>query len=368
MRGLPLQALCLLCAWLAGVCAAAQAPAAEQTFIPANDTRILYTGRIEDSHPERPVFTYPGVEIRTGFTGTFLQMVAKPQSGYFMVEIDGGRPFKVRFITPADSIATLATGLADEKTHQVVITHIGEGYDRLPEFHGLIVAPGHTLAQATPQPERCIEFIGNSITCGYGIEADDPKAPYLEETANYYHSYAAQTARSLRARAIVVARSGIGAYRNYNGPQTGDAVNMNTEYPYTLLYNNQHLWDFTRFTPQVVCIHLGTNDVSTVGADPTLLRQALLRLYRQVRTHYPKAHIVFLSGPMLQGQPLTTVKEALDTTAAQAHHLGDTLVHRLDFPPHDGSLGYGASYHPSLRQHTQMADTLTAYLKAILQW
>lgn len=337
------------------------------TLIRPSDPHIQYIGRIENADPERPMFTYPGVEIRTGFTGTSLQLVAKPQSGYFMAQIDGNRAFKVGFITDTDSVATLASGLTDN-THQVIVTYISEGYSRLPQFWGFIVDSGHSLTAATPLPDRCIEFIGNSITCGYGIEANDPKAPYLEETANYYYTYAAQTARNLQAQALVVARSGIGVYRNYNGPQTGDAINMNTEYPFTLLYDDSHPWDFFRFTPHVVCINLGTNDTSTIGADPILLRQAFLRLLQQVRSHYPLAHIVLLSGPMLQGKALDTVRQALDHTADQAHRQGDQLVHRFDFPPHDGSLGYGASYHPSLQQHTHMANLLTTYLRQLMQW
>ena len=335
------------------------------TLIQPTDKNIQYIGRIEDSRPERPVFTYPGVQIRCGFTGTSLSMMAKQQSGYFMAEIDGGDAFKVSFL--GNTIVTLASHLP-KGIHQAIITYISEGYERLPEFRGFFVDEGASLAPATPLPSRKIEFIGNSITCGYGIEANEPTAPYLEETANYYYTYAARTARNLNAQAVVVARSGIGVYRNYNGPQTGDAVNMNTEYPYTLLYNKKYEWDFSRYTPDVVCINLGTNDTSTQGADSVLLLAAFKRLYSQVRSHYPLAKIVLLSGSMMSGQALLTAQHALDATVDYAHEQGDSNIYRFDFTPHDGSLGYGASYHPSMRQHEKMANELTPYLRSLMNW
>ncbi|MBO7580282.1 MAG: lipase [Bacteroidaceae bacterium] len=329
------------------------------------DTNIQYIGRIEDSDPNFIKFTYPGVQIRTGFTGTRLEMMCKLRSGYFMAEIDGGEPFKISFL--GNTVVNLARNLKDG-THQAIVTYIGEGYENVPEFHGFFVDKGKTLAPAAPLPSRKIEFIGNSITCGYGIEANSEADHYEDETANFYYTYAARTARNLDAQAVVVARSGIGVYRSYNGPKTGDKVNMNTEYPYTLLYNNKYEWDFSRYTPDLVCINLGTNDTSTQGADSTLLVNGFKQLYRQVRSHYPNAKIVLLCGCMMSGDQLRSAQQALDTTVAYAHQQGDKEVYRFDFTPHDGSLGYGADWHPSMRQHEKMANELTPYLKKLMNW
>lgn len=362
-----MRRLFILWCTCASLCANAQTLTPKGTVIKPTDTHIQYIGRIEDSNPERPVFTFPGVQIRSGFTGTSIKMLAKPNSGYFMAQIDEGEAFKVSFNNIADSIVTLATALPDA-THQVMVMYVSEGYDRLPEFRGFIVDEGKSLAPATPQPDRRIEFIGNSITCGYGVEALEASAPYLEETANHYYTYAARTARNLNAQSLVVARSGIGVYRNYNGPRTGDKMNMNTEYPHTLLYNKNYQWDFARYTPHVVCINLGTNDTSTEGADPKLLLQGYKNLYQQVRSHYPEAKIVFLCGSMMNGKALEVAKKAMDTATEQAHKQGDNEVYRFDFTPQNGDLGYGASWHPSYFQQEKMANELTAYLRQLLQW
>ena len=346
-------------------CFHAQEKSTQYTLYHPNDTNIQYIGRIDDSDPMHPAFTYPGVQIRTGFTGTSLEMMCKLHSGYFMVEIDGGEPFKVSFL--GNTVSNLANGLADG-THQAIVTYIGEGYENVPEFHGFFVDKGKTLAPAAPLPTRKIEFIGNSITCGYGIEANSEAEHYTEETANFYYTYAARTARNLNAQALVVARSGIGVYRSSNGPKTGDKVNMNTEYPYTLLYNNQQKWDFSRYTPDVVCINLGTNDTSTQCADSVLLLNGFKQLYKQVRSHYPKAKIVLLCGCMMNGQQLLSAQQAMNTTVDYAHQQGDAEVYRFDFTPHDGSLGYGADWHPSMRQHEKMANELTPFLQKLMKW
>lgn len=396
----------------------------ETRLVKPSDKHITYVGRINDSNPDRPTFTYPGTEIRTAFMGNSIAMKAKSHSGYFMVKIDENEPYKIGFLN--DSIVTLcieknehcgnikdccniddcrnindccnlndcckgnieqcdksngiiASGDSGaylnkalngngKYAHQLTITYIGEGYHTRPEFHGFILNNNTFLTSPAPLPSRKIEFIGNSITCGYGIEAADASAPYTEETANYYFTYAAKTARWLKAQAYVVARSGIGVYRNYNGPKTGDTVNMNTEYKYTMLYDDSQLWDFTRFTPDVVCVNLGTNDTSTEGADSTLLAKGFYNLYKQIRSHYPDAKIIFLSGCMMKGNALKMAKDAMDSTMRLALSNGDTNVYRLDFETHDGSLGYGASWHPSMKQHDVMAKQLTSYLKSITKW
>lgn len=337
------------------------------TRIPASDTQIQYLGRISFKNPESPMFTFPSVQIRATFTGTSLKMIAKPNSGYFMAQIDRGEAFKVSFNSERDSIVTLATALP-EGAHQVRLTYVTEGYDRRAEFRGFLLDKGHQLLTPPALSDRRIEFIGNSITCGYGVESTERDAPFQDETCNHYYTYAARTARNLEAEEMAVCRSGIGVYRNYNGPRTGDKINMNTEYSHTLLYDNSEQWDFTRYQPQVVCINLGTNDTSTTGADPKLLKKGYENLLRQVRQAYADAKIVFLCGPMMGSDDLVLAKKTMDEVVEEANKRGDAKVFRFNFTPQNGDLGYGASWHPSYWQHEQMAGELTPYLRKLMGW
>ena len=345
----------------------AQTWAPEGTWIAPSDSCIQYVGRISFQNPDAPVFTYPGVQINARFEGTSLKMKAKPMSGYFMVQIDGCEPYKVSFNAPKDSIVTLATALRNE-THEVHITYAIEGYDRKPEFWGFGLDAGCRLLPPPYLPERKIEFIGDSMTCGYGIEAGSEKDEYADETENYYYTYAARTARALKAQHVVIARSGIGIYRNYKGPKTGNAHCMPRVYDRTLLSVDSVKWDFTRYTPDVVCVNLGTNDVSTDPYDRTMLENAYRDFYYTLRAKYPEAKIVFLSGCAMVGNRLEHLQYAMDTVVRQARLKGDVNVFRFDLSSQRGDLGYGAQWHPSLWQHEKMAGELTAYLRGLMKW
>lgn len=337
------------------------------TVILPTDSNIRYTGRININDPFRPMFVYPSVQIEARFTGTSLRMMAKPESGYFMAEIDQAEPFKVAFTGKQDSIVQLATALPAGE-HHVKLTYIIEGYQLRAEFWGFILDDDAALLRLPAQPDRRIEFIGNSITCGYGNESDDPNEHFSNETENHYYTYAARTARALGAEYQAVCRSGIGIYRNYDGPETGSDDCMPAEYPYTCYHDKSQLWDFARFTPQVVCLNLGTNDTSTGIADQARLTEAYYGFVKTLRGYYPKAKIVLLTGSMLNGEELNIVKKALDEARSRARKAGDTEVYRFDMTPHTGSLGYGADWHPSLAQHEVMAQELTAYLRLLMKW
>ncbi len=338
------------------------------TVILPTNPNIQYVGRICFDNPERPRFTYPGTQINCQFTGTSIRLWAKPKSGYFMAQVDDAEAFKVALTGERDSVVNIATALP-KGNHSLKLMYIIEGYDLKPDFRGFVLDKGATLLEPPALPSRSIEFIGNSITCGYGNESIEKSDPFEYETENHYLTYAQQTCRELNAYAYVVARSGIGVYRSYGGPKSGTPDNvMTTEYEYTNLYDRSERWDFSRFQPQLVCINLGTNDMSTNNYDVKLLKAAYKRFLQQVRGHNPNAKILFLCGSMLNGKELELVKQTLNEVVDEAHKDGDTEVYRFDFSPQIGDIRYGASWHPSLWQHQKMAGELTAYLRSLMQW
>lgn len=271
---------------------------AKETIIPASDPQINYMGRIHWDEKGNGSFSYPGTSALFRFKGTNLKMGTSPGSGSFIVEIDDKTPMKVKF-TPNDSILTLAENLKNA-IHDVRITYAIEGYDHHPQFRAF-----HTDGKIEPngkKPELKIEFIGNSITCGYGIEDTNPQCGFSYDTENHTLTYAHRTARALNADYNVVARSGIGIYRNYGSPRQGDIKTMPHEYDYTMLYNHDLKWDFSKFTPDIVCINLGTNDLSEGNYDMDLYEAHYRSFLRHLREVYPDTKIVLLTGSMLQGR------------------------------------------------------------------
>ena len=348
------------------------------TVVKPTDQHIQYTGRISFTHPDRPAWNFPGVQIIAAFEGTSLRMIAKPRSGYFMAQIDEAEPFKVAFRGERDSVVTLATALPDGR-HLVRLMYVIEGYEFFPEFWGFVLDEGRQLVDAPALPSRKIEFIGNSITCGYGNEGLKKEEGFDYATENHYYSYASIVARNLQAQHWVVARSGIGAYRNYDGLKTGNPEsNMPVQYEYTGYAWKPELrkeatflqekWDFSRYQPDVVCINLGTNDLSTPNYDLSLLKQGYKKLLKMVRQHNPKAKIVFLTGSMLYNRELQLAKQVLDEVTSEAQKAGDKEVYRFDMSPIQSNEWYGNDYHPNIYQDEKMAGELTAYLRSLMNW
>ena len=348
------------------------------TIISPTDKHIQYTGRISFTNPERPAFNFPGIQIRAAFEGTSLRMMAKPNSGYFMAQIDKAEPFKVAFRGERDSLVTLATALVDG-VHTVKLMYAIEGYEFFPEFWGFVLDEGKKLVDAPALPSRKIEFIGNSITCGYGNEGLKKEEHFDYATENHYYSYASITARNLDAQHWVVARSGIGAYRNYNGPKTGNPEsNMLAQYEHIGYALKPELrkeatflsekWDFNRYQPDVVCINLGTNDLSTPNYDAKLLKQNYHKLLKTVRQHNPKAKIVFLTGTMLYDKEMELQRQILNEVTAEAKKAGDKEIYRFDMAPISGDEWYGNDWHPNVYMDEKMAGELTAYLRSLMNW
>ncbi len=348
------------------------------TVISPSDPNIQYTGRISFTNPERPAWNFPGIQISAVFEGTSLRMMAKPGSGYFMAQIDQAEPFKVAFTGKTDSVVTIATALPEGR-HLVRLMYAIEGYEFYPEFWGFVLDKGRQLAEAPELPSRKIEFIGNSITCGYGNEGTDKNEHFDYATENHYYSYASITARALDAQHWVVARSGIGAYRNYGDAKTGSPRSCmpvqyeDTGYAYDLKLRDEdsflnEKWDFSRYQPDVVCINLGTNDLSTNNYDTKLLKQGYQKLLKLVRQHNPKAKVVLLTGSMLYNQELQTAKRLLDEVKDEAAKAGDKEVYRFDMSPIDGDDFLGNDWHPNVFQDEKMAGELTAYLRKLMNW
>lgn len=252
----------------------------------ANDARIQYIGRVSVSPTGIARFNYPGVTIQARFQGTSLKMVCRPKTGFFMVSIDGAEAFKVSFDSERDSVVSLCTALP-QGIHEVRAMYVIEGLYRNPEFHAFVLDKGCQLADPPALSDRTIEFIGNSITCGFGTESIVASDPYEDNTENHWYTYARIVADSLQARYHCVARSGIGVYRNAGGPKEGSKDNMPWQYPYTLFNQHEEAWDFSKYQPKLVCVNLGTNDFSSNNYDPKLYEEAYRKFLGQLREYYP---------------------------------------------------------------------------------
>ena len=216
----------------------------------------------------------------------------------------------------------------------------------------------------TPDKALKIEFIGDSITCGYGNEGILGKDVFTTAQENPYLAYASQTARELDADYHLVSWSGIGILSSYteeNEPNRREQL-MPKLYPYTNralgeMMGEMELWDFSRFEPDYVVINLGTNDFSyakDIEARQMAFEAVYYNFLLMVRMYRPKAHIICTLGPMELG--LFPMVEAAVKSFIQNEK--DNHIEAFSFAKHTEADGIGTDSHPSLVTHQKMKTAL----------
>ncbi len=340
-------------------------PLFSQTKVLPSDRKIKYTGRIDFSDPLNPRWSYSGVTVEVEFTGTSVIAGFRPSTddNYYYSILDDGNPVKFHLLQ-LQSDYPLASGLRDT-VHHLKLVKLTEADLGIDTFTGLTLDEGESLVTLPAGNGRVIEFIGNSITCGYGDEAEKISDHFRPDQENFYETYAAITARAFKADAIAVCRSGIGIYRNYGGPVTGTPGNMPEKYDRTLYKTPEPLWDFSTVTPEVVCINLGTNDTSVGLFDGDLFTASCTAFLKHIRSNYPDALIVYLFGPMMSEQDATKVRNAVEKSYSE---LNDPRMLMFSMSPQTGEFGIGGDYHPTLAQHRYNAFELVRYLENVTGW
>ena len=230
------------------------------------------------------------------------------------------------------------------------------------------------VALREPQGPRGlrIEFIGDSITCGYGIEGIWEKDTFTTTQERPDKAYAFLTARALGAEFQLCSWSGIGIISNYVDPATIFLPEthwlMPACWPYTdksgqlRLKQEPEVWDAGKFPPDIVVINLGTNDTSWFrGLEERRLAYVagLRQLIEAVHRRSPKAKICCCLGIM--GQELCdSVKEACKLFSKD---FPSVPVKTVKFDLQKEEDGIGADWHPSPVTHKKAAKKLTAALR-----
>ncbi len=333
--------------------------------IPANNKNIEYTGRIDFSDPLAPRFSYSGVSIRASFTGTGISMIMDDDTGenYYNLILNGEVIDTVK-ISKGKKTYKIAENL-ENKTHEIEIFRRTELTFGKTQFFGFIIEGG-SLLPIENKRERLIEYIGNSITCGYGNEGDLSQT-FIPETENHYMTYAAITSRNLNARHFAVCRSGIGIYRNFDGPETGSEDCMTNLYSRMFLYDESPLYAFEE-KPDLVCINLGTNDFSVNKGDSALYVSNYFRFIDTIQSKYEKPDILLLLGSMITEPLLSNIRGYLEFIADSANSKGKGNVYFFEMSGQTGDLGIGTDYHPSVEQHKKNGAELTEFIKSIKGW
>ena len=221
----------------------------------------------------------------------------------------------------------------------------------------------------TPERERKIEFIGDSITCGYGVDAPNEGYDFSTETEDGSKTYAALIGKVLDADVNIVSWSGIGAYSCYtDGNEPSQWKLVSGIYGNTDTMHTSRKWDFSKWQPDVVVINIGTNDNSWtrgIAERVDTFGGAYYDLICQVREANPNAYIICSLGVMGK-ELLPEIEEQVENYSANT---GDNRITTFEFANQNGYAdGYGADYHPSAKTHQKMADKLAPFIAELMNW
>jgi lysophospholipase L1-like esterase len=337
-------------------------------YIPSNDPYFYFTGRIDYSNPKAIRFTYPGISINARFESAYCILHLKnkgfrkdadgnPTKNFYQIIVDG-IPKEVISIHDGQSTQRIELGPG---IHELTIfkrteSSVGEGV-----FEGLEIEAGKKLLDWESKTKFKIEFIGNSITCGYGNEGATQACKFSPETENNYLAYGAITARNLNAEYVAVAYSGKGIYQNYD---TTDKETMPVLYDRTIPFESENVWDIKRWQPDVVVINLGTNDFAHDAPPMNEFVKVYVRFLKKIRTYYPQSKIVCIEAPMTTDfwpvgiKALTNVKKYIEAAVSESN---DPNI-RFFFPASQLAEDFGCDFHPKVNRHKKMAEDLTGFI------
>ena len=330
--------------------------------IKGSDSKISYIGRTEVQEDGSVSFDWSATTVRLKFKGKSLKMACSAnQTEYFNLWVDSEQgPIEDRVLKIwSDTLITLVdTKKAAE--HTVILQKRTEG-----EFGAFTLTELYTEGKFDEAPapkKRLIEFIGDSYTCGYGMEALHHDGPFLISEENPARTYAAILGRLFDAETVHISHSGRGIVRNYGDFDATE--NMVVRYSQTFDELKKDAWTPT-YQPDLVVIYLGTNDFS-VGKQPSLAAwcENYKVLLEKVRAfHGPDVPIICMASPC---------DELMDDyvyAAVERSGLKNIQV----VPIMKGCFRYddtdlGAAWHPNYSGNRKVASVVAPFISTLMNW
>jgi lysophospholipase L1-like esterase len=251
--------------------------------------------------------------------------------------------------------------------------HTAEVYKRTETWQGIVTVLGlelpakGILLPPPPPPTRRLLFVGDSVTCGAGVENNSTCTFDIEHPANdAYHSYGVELGRRLDAQTHLVCYGGRGLDRDYRGLGIADNVlNAPQFLDLSIAADNtasRAPWDYRIWVPDGIFVSLGTNDFNLQKAlplDGEAFVEDYARFLTTLRSHYPNAFIFVTEGAIVTDPLLRRyVQDAVSRTKDA----------RIQWVKANHYPGNGCDGHPTRVQHQQIADDLEPVLRKALVW
>lgn len=337
-------------------------------FIASDNPQIEYWGRMDKSVAGQTTLYWSGSSIKFNFEGESVKVLMQDETGdnYYNVIVDNDSVVLLRPDT-VKQYYTLAKNLTDG-SHTLEIFKRTE-YDRgYTNFFGFELE-GNAKLLAKPQAKkRKIEFYGNSITAGYGVEDTSGKDRPDSIFTNNYLSYAPITARHFDAEYRCICKSGIGITISWFPtimPEIYNRINPQ---------DSLSIWSFSLYQPDVVVVNLFQNDswlvnmpghasfkqqFGTIKPSEDFIINAYQQFVAKLRGHYPNAKIICMLGNMDATREGSVWPEYVRTAVAS---LQDENIY-THFVPYKESPG-----HPSIAEQQILANSLIRFMEENIKW
>lgn len=354
----------------------------EEYVRPLGRTVMLPDCRLLSLSASGVEFTYFGTVLTMTFYGdsTTENGDDEPQpwkdQARIAVIVDG-KEYINRCISHPKEVLRVCEDFPDEepKMHTVRIIKLSE--PRMSSVGlGELTVTADAPAKPTGRAEHFIEFIGDSITCGYGIDTANENYPFSTATENASKAFSYRTAEKLGADYSLVSYSGHGLISGYtpdpNTPKKEELVQPYYEilsYSYNTFRgkkNQDILWNFEQERkPDTIVINLGTNDESYCQGDlkkRAEFEQLYVDFLGQVHAKNPQAKLVVAFG--LMGDSMFENEVHAAETFRTQSGFSDIYTYRIT-PQNADKNGYASCWHPAAASHEEAASGLAEFIRNI---
>ena len=294
------------------------------------------------------------------------------------VFVDGRKQLDTLIKRPEESYRVWGENETEAKEHIVRIVKLSEPRMSCVGLGTItVLADDNGTTPVRPTDRKAVlGFIGDSITCGYGVDGESEWIPFSTSTENVTRAYSYLTAELLDMEADIVSYSGHGLISGYTpDPQTPTLTELVQPYYEIFAYSYNTFrgkpvselgWSIGEEPdPEILVINLGTNDDSYIQDDAgkrVAYEEAYLAFLAQVHACHPASKLVCAFG--LMGDRLYEAQvRVVDRFKAQT---GYTDVFNVRLTPQNGERdGYGCDWHPSAVTQRRAAGELAAFLKML---
>ena len=220
-----------------------------------------------------------------------------------------------------------------------------------------------------------MEFIGDSWTCGYGneVSTNSPNTGFHSIYEDNGRAWGYTVAKKFDAQYHATAISGRGMYRNNTGTTAGVIPD---EFDRIFPGQASPTWNFSNYIPDLVVIHLGTNDFYQESLSPPIMLDSALYVDKYIafintlRSNYGSTTKILCAFGNSKTDfwpvglnSLTRWRNYTNAIVGYFNTNGDNEVYKFELSAQNAP--YGEDWHPTIVTHNQMANQIAPYIATI---